>query len=100
MSEAGFCRNSPNLNHEGGITAPGRFPEPSHTSSNSCTKLAHAAALGLPAAHLQELRAVRDHAEVNEAPDVVGLGLAQLLPLDPLRDVDFPLAETLQQEKH
>ena len=47
MSEAGFCRNSPNLNHEGGITAPGRFPEPSHTSSNSCTKLAHAAPLGL-----------------------------------------------------
>ena len=44
MSEAGFCRNSPNLNHEGGITAPGRFREPSHTSSNSCTKLALTAA--------------------------------------------------------
>ena len=44
LSEAGFCRNSPNLNHEGGITAPGRFREPSHTSSNSCTKLANSCA--------------------------------------------------------
>ena len=47
LSDAGFCRNSPDFKHEGGITAPGRFPEPRHTSSNSCTKLAHAAPHGL-----------------------------------------------------
>ena len=53
LSEAGFCRNSPNLNHEGGVTAPGRFREPGHTSSNSCTKLANSCAR--PAAALGDL---------------------------------------------